>query len=130
MLKFNRNCATCNSVKPPRAHHCSTCGRCVLKMDHHCPWMNNCIGLHNHKAFLLFNFYTMVASLYTVTATIVDVFKCNGLGDKCLTFYTTSSRFGGIAVGCVCLLFAGFTATMLFDQISMMREETSTIDRK
>ncbi|KAK1770557.1 zf-DHHC-domain-containing protein [Phialemonium atrogriseum] len=58
-----RFCKKCQARKPDRAHHCSTCQRCVLKMDHHCPWLATCIGLHNHKAFLLFLIYATVFSL-------------------------------------------------------------------
>jgi len=55
-----RYCRWCTRFKPDRAHHCRTCRSCVLKMDHHCPWTNNCIGFHNHKAFLLCIFYTLI----------------------------------------------------------------------
>ncbi|KAI0205140.1 palmitoyltransferase PFA3 [Astrocystis sublimbata] len=60
-----RFCKKCQARKPDRAHHCSTCQRCVLKMDHHCPWLATCVGLHNHKAFLLFLIYTTFFCLYS-----------------------------------------------------------------
>ncbi|KAI1102384.1 palmitoyltransferase PFA3 [Jackrogersella minutella] len=60
-----RFCKKCQARKPDRAHHCSTCRRCVLKMDHHCPWFATCIGLHNHKAFLLFLIYSTIFCFYS-----------------------------------------------------------------
>lgn len=63
-----RFCKKCQARKPDRAHHCSTCRRCVLKMDHHCPWLATCVGLHNHKAFLLFLIYTTLFCLFCFAA--------------------------------------------------------------
>ncbi|GBE77566.1 zf-DHHC-domain-containing protein [Sparassis latifolia] len=59
-----RYCRTCESYKPPRAHHCKQCKRCILRMDHHCPWVNNCIGHFNYGHFLRFLFYVDIACSY------------------------------------------------------------------
>lgn len=58
-----RFCKRCQAWKPERSHHCSVSGHCVLKMDHYCIWVINCVGLLNYKFFLLFLFYTLIASL-------------------------------------------------------------------
>lgn len=60
-------CAVCESHKPPRTHHCSQCGVCVMRMDHHCVWLNNCVGRANHKHFILFVAYTLIALAYYLT---------------------------------------------------------------
>eukprot|EP01010_Urceolus_cornutus_P000853 NODE_1359_length_947_cov_299.391982_g1049_i0.p1 GENE.NODE_1359_length_947_cov_299.391982_g1049_i0~~NODE_1359_length_947_cov_299.391982_g1049_i0.p1 ORF type:complete len:266 (-),score=56.75 NODE_1359_length_947_cov_299.391982_g1049_i0:149-886(-) len=57
-------CERCYVYRPPRAHHCSVCSECILRYDHHCIFINNCVGLHNHKFFLLFIFYTPVACAF------------------------------------------------------------------
>jgi len=59
-----RYCTKCQEFKPPRAHHCSECGVCILKMDHHCPWVGNCVGLGNHRTFILFLVYAIIAMCY------------------------------------------------------------------
>ena len=35
-----------------------------MRMDHHCPWAGNCIGLKNHKYFVCFMFWTIIACLH------------------------------------------------------------------
>lgn len=128
--KICRICDQCGGVKPPRAHHCSVCKRCVLKMDHHCPWMNNCIGLYNEKAFLLFNLYTMLTSFYTIVRAIVEGVRCGTSKTTCPTYFHIGITAGAIVIGILCLIFMIFTAVMLGEIINMMKEETSTIDRK
>ncbi|EIN13917.1 zf-DHHC-domain-containing protein [Punctularia strigosozonata HHB-11173 SS5] len=75
-----RYCRTCQSYKPPRAHHCKQCKRCVLRMDHHCPWVNNCIGFANYGHFIRFLFFVDVACIYHVTVITRRVFEGMGRG--------------------------------------------------
>ena len=49
----DRECETCNIVRPPYASHCKFCNTCVYRFDHHCTIVNQCIGLRNHRAFVL-----------------------------------------------------------------------------
>ncbi|EMD32570.1 hypothetical protein CERSUDRAFT_58434 [Gelatoporia subvermispora B] len=59
-----RYCRTCESYKPPRAHHCRQCKRSVGDIDHHCPWVNNCVGYFNYGHFIRFLFYVDLACSY------------------------------------------------------------------
>lgn len=129
LKKMRRTCTKCDCVKPPRAHHCSICGKCVLAMDHHCPWMNNCIGLYNMKAFLLFNFYTMLTGTYSMVRAIVAIVLCFTHDRTCLTYNNAAKLGVGIAIVCLVALFVLFTGAMFIDQVKMKLENTSTIER-
>ncbi|KAA8499522.1 putative protein S-acyltransferase 15 [Porphyridium purpureum] len=61
-----RACSHCTRPKPPRVHHCRICNSCVLRMDHHCVWVVRCIGYRNHKVFIQFLFYTVLATAYAL----------------------------------------------------------------
>jgi len=67
MLSF---CATCLTVRPPRAFHCNDCGVCIEVHDHHCPWVGTCIGRRNLKYFVGFIFST---ALHALTSGILSL---------------------------------------------------------
>ena len=75
-FKNFRICDKCNDLKPPRAHHCSVCQKCVMRMDHHCPWTGNCIGLKNHKYFICFCFWTIVACTHVAISSFLMNSNC------------------------------------------------------
>ena len=127
--KYELVCTHCKCVKPPRTHHCSVCARCVIKMDHHCPWTNNCIGLYNQKAFVLFNFYTLLVGLWNITRFIVACLMCYR-NESCSAFRSTHGIILMVIFLIVVVVFGVFTFRMFATQIQMIYADTSTIDVK
>ena len=127
--KMVKKCNRCQCVKPPKSHHCSTCGHCILGMDHHCPWMNNCIGLKNQKAFVLFNFYAMTVCAWTAGRVGAKLFNCVDVSFCMDTQQVPALGLLATLILIFCILFFLFTITMFIDQVQMIQENTSTIDK-
>jgi len=68
-----RYCNTCKIWRPPRAHHCRFCDNCVDEFDHHCPWVGNCVGKRNYRYFIFFLCSVMIALLYFITVSIINI---------------------------------------------------------
>lgn len=63
-------CPYCQVYQLERTYHCEACNRCVPHCSHHCCSISQCVGSTNHKAYILFIFYTILAAL---DAVITDV---------------------------------------------------------
>ena len=57
-------CPYCQYYAPPRSHHCITCRKCVLRRDHHCYFVGKCVGYYNHRYFIAFLIYVVIAAVY------------------------------------------------------------------
>ena len=66
-------CSTCHIWRPSRTSHCNTCQQCILNHDHHCIFLNNCIGQRNYKFFLWFLLYMVIACLYLLIISILQL---------------------------------------------------------
>lgn len=89
--------------------------------------MNNCIGLKNQKAFLLFNFYTMITAGWTCVRVSIAAYECSQDND-CDSF-SNGVNMLAVVMLILCGVFTLFTAIMFCDQTRMIYENTSTIDR-
>jgi palmitoyltransferase len=90
-----RPCDKCGLDRPPRVVHCPLCNKCLLKRDHHCYFSGSCVSLHNQRHFIVFSFWSCLATVYsTVHALIgfyVDVIPKTSLWD--LVFPLTCCRW-------------------------------------
>ena len=75
--------------------------------------MNNCIGLRNQKAFLLFNFYTMITAGWTLIRVAMVMLSCAG-DDECHTFEGAFTVLSVLMLF-TCGLFTLFCAVMFCD---------------
>ncbi|CAI2376082.1 unnamed protein product [Moneuplotes crassus] len=125
--KYLNYCYICESPKPPRAHHCRVCGRCIIKMDHHCPWMNNCIGLQNMKIFMVLLAYSFILTMTSLIIYAIFLSKC--VREECKVFDDLPGIvFIFVIGGIISLTFAAFTIIMFISMISVIRNDTTTID--
>ena len=72
-----RECITCNIIRPPGASHCRICDNCVLGFDHHCYYISNCVGKRNHKFFYYFLFFGTISGIeesFFISITFFHVF--------------------------------------------------------
>jgi len=128
-------CHHCETAKPKEAHHCRTCERCVIRMDHHCPWVNNCVGYMNQKHFLLFLFWTGVCSLWCLVTLVSRFMMCASVKRS---FRPTQAFCLPTPVDTICcvlnfvegIMFGLFVTIMLFDQLSVIFDNTTLIDKK
>lgn len=124
-------CSRCKTPKPLEAHHCSNCQRCVIQLDHHCPWVNNCVGLLNQRSFVLFLFWTSVTCWWCFVTIVCRFVFCTKVENKRYHFCNpepvdTTCTFLNLVFS---LLFGIFTTLMLYDQLSVIFENTTYIDK-
>jgi palmitoyltransferase len=126
LMQF-RYCVKCEAVKPPRAHHCSVCGKCIFRMDHHCPWVGTCVGLKNHKYFINFLLWAMIACLYVV----IYLAFFNRLEDS-ETLLQVIKRYQRdqelMLTLMISLVFALATAILLVTHVVLILKNSSTIE--
>jgi hypothetical protein len=104
-------------------------------MDHHCPWIGNCVGISNQKAFLLYLIYVLSLCLLHSSSFLWNgaaciIYKTDDKGNCRFNFRLTWLEVLNYTTLVVALFFAFFTFVMLAEQMNLIRNNTSTIDKK
>jgi len=123
LLFEEETCVICNAPKKLRTHHCFSCGVCVLNMDHHCEWINNCVGFYTQKHFILFLFYVVLGCLGSLGMILTEL--TNNFPEPSNCFVLLFS----VLILVFSALFLLASSSMLYDQLSLVVNNTSTIDQ-
>ena len=123
-----RYCEKCDQWKPDRTHHCRVCKRCIHRMDHHCPWIDNCVGAKNQKFFVLFLFYVFLCCVIELLLIIYVVFCYYRLKDRSFR-NGLLSLLAGVFTGVIALVFLIFTAVMFHDQIEVIVNNQTEVEK-
>ncbi|CAH8629025.1 Zinc finger, DHHC-type containing 24 [Schistosoma haematobium] len=70
-------CLTCQTLRPPRAHHCFDCAVCVLRRDHHCTIIGQCIGHANWRYFCNTLLYGILGCSFMSYYNLMLIFQSN-----------------------------------------------------
>lgn len=126
---LSKICTKCDRWKPPRAHHCRTCRKCVFRMDHHCVWINNCVASHNQKYFILFNLYTLLISLFTLTCQIYAFTNWPKNNFHRTILQTILIKIFGIITILLSVFFSLFTGFFLYDQLASIVFNSTSVEQ-
>jgi palmitoyltransferase len=127
-LELVRYCEYCDQWKPDRTHHCRACKKCIHRMDHHCPWINNCVGARNQKFFCLFLFYVFCCCFQTLAIMAYISFTYFGLKDKSFRGGLVSLLVA-VFTGVIASVFVIFTAIMFYDQIEVVVNNQTEVEK-
>jgi hypothetical protein len=58
----HKYCRTTLVRKPLRSKYCTQTGMVIARMDHFCIWLNNSVGFRNHRSFIVFLVWQLVAT--------------------------------------------------------------------
>lgn len=118
-------CQHCEMFRPPRSHHCRTCRRCIRKMDHHCIWIYNCIGEHNLKCFLLFLFYVIITSIYSLLlCAILYAYQIDDYDNEQIR----ARKVQVIILFVLSVFFCFFGCWMMYDQLYCVFNDVTSIE--
>ena len=70
-----RECITCNIIRPPGASHCRICDNCIQDFDHHCYYISNCVGKRNHKYFYFFLFFGSICGMQVSLFSLITIYN-------------------------------------------------------
>ncbi|XP_078129732.1 uncharacterized protein LOC144532697 [Sander vitreus] len=128
----HRFCPYCELFQPDFTKHCKLCDVCIKDYDHHCLFLNRCVGRGNHRLFIFFILFMVIAHLLFVATATSYLYDKMPAGNHSLSLWLTllGEEFWVVVMMVMNALTLLWEAWLLTEQFDAVATGTTTYFRQ